>query len=127
MDSGIDRRVVTLKDVALASGVSISTVSRILDERTPSSRSETAQRVRRTADELGYRRNVNASSLRRGATGTIGVLVPRLTDTVMALMFESVEQAARVRGQFAVVATCGDDADDERRATETLSIAASTA
>ena len=35
MDTGIERRVVTLKDVALASGVSISTVSRILDERTP--------------------------------------------------------------------------------------------
>lgn len=120
MEAGSDRRVVTLKDVALASGVSISTVSRILDERTPSSRSETARRVRETADTLGYRRNMNASSLRRGATGTIGVLVPRLTDTVMALMFESVEQAARSRGQFAVVATCGDEQDDERRATETL-------
>ena len=120
MDAGTDRRIVTLKDVALASGVSISTVSRILDERTPASKSETAVRVRMTADQLGYRRNVNASSLRRGATGTIGVLVPRLTDTVMALMFEAVENAARARGQFAVVATCGDDPDDERRATETL-------
>ncbi len=120
MEAGTDRRVVTLKDVALASGVSISTVSRILDERTPSSRSETARRVRETADTLGYRRNVNASSLRRGATGTIGVLVPRLTDTVMALMFEAVEHAARSRSQFAVVATCGDEPDDEARATETL-------
>jgi LacI family transcriptional regulator len=120
MDASTDRRIVTLKDVALASGVSISTVSRILDERTPASKSETARRVRDTADQLGYRRNMNASSLRRGATGTIGVLVPRLTDTVMALMFEAVENAARARGQFAVVATCGDDPDDERRATETL-------
>jgi LacI family transcriptional regulator len=41
---------VTLKDVAQASGVSISTVSRILDDRTPASRSETAQRVRRVAE-----------------------------------------------------------------------------
>lgn len=120
MTADTDRRVVTLKDVALASGVSISTVSRILDERTPASRSETARRVRDTADRLGYRRNMNASSLRRGATGTIGVLVPRLTDTVMALMFEAVERVARGRGQFAVVATCGDDPDDEQRATETL-------
>jgi len=112
--------VVTLKDVAEASGVSISTVSRVLDERTPASRSATATRVRAVADELGYRRNVFASSLRRGATGTIGVLVPRLTDAVMALMFEAIERAARTRGHFAVVATCGDEADDERRATETL-------
>jgi LacI family transcriptional regulator len=76
--------------------------------------------VRRVADELGYRRNVVASSLRRGGTATIGVLVPRLTDTVMALMFEALERQARRRGYFAVVATCGDDPDDERRSTETL-------
>lgn len=120
MELGAERYVVTLRDVAEASGVSISTVSRVLDERTPASRSETARRVRGVADELGYRRNVFASSLRRGVTGTIGVLVPRLTDTVMALMFEALEAAARERGQFAVVATCGDDPEDERRATETL-------
>ena len=116
----IERRSVTLREVAEASGVSISTVSRILDDRIPQSRSSTAERVRQTADALGYRRNAAASGLRRGATGTIGVLVPRLTDTVMALMFEAVERAARTRGYFAVVATSGDDPDDERRATETL-------
>lgn len=120
MDTGTERHVVTLRDVAEASGVSISTASRVLDERTPASRSETAAKVRAIADELGYRRNVFASSLRRGATGTVGVLVPHLTDTVMALMFEAIEQAARVRDHFAVVATCGNDPDDERRATETL-------
>ena len=116
----IERRAVTLREVAEASGVSISTVSRILDDRIPQSRSSTAERVRQTADALGYRRNAAASGLRRGATGTIGVLVPRLTDTVMALMFEAVERAARTRGYFAVVATSGDEPDDERRATETL-------
>lgn len=120
MDEQQERRVTTLKDVAAASGVSISTVSRILDDRTPPSRSQTAERVRQVADDLGYRRNMFASGLRRGATGTIGVLVPRLTDNVMALMFEAVERAARSRGAFAVVATCGDDPAEERRATETL-------
>lgn len=115
-----ERHIVTLRDVATASGVSISTVSRVLDDRTPRSASATAERVRAVADELGYRRNVSASSLRRGATATIGVLVPRLTDAVMALMFEAIERAAHRRGYFAVVATCGDDADEERRATETL-------
>ncbi|AEG44642.1 LacI family DNA-binding transcriptional regulator [Isoptericola variabilis] len=119
MDS-IERRVVTLRDVAERAGVSTSTVSRVLDERAPRSRSATAERVRRVADELGYRRNVVASSLRRGGTGTIGVLVPRLTDTVMAMMYEALERQARRRGYFAVVATSGDDPEDERRSTETL-------
>ncbi len=114
------RPVVTLRDVAEESGVSVSTVSRILDDRGTPSRTATAAKVRAAAERLGYRRNVFASNLRRGATGTIGVLVPRLTDAVMALMFEAVERAAHRQGYFAVVATCGDDEGDERRATETL-------
>lgn len=120
MSDRVDATAVTLRDVALAAGVSISTVSRVLDERTRPSRSATADKVRRIADELGYRRNVFASSLRRGETATIGALVPRLADTVMALMFEAIERTARARGYFAVVATCGDDPDEEASATERL-------
>jgi LacI family transcriptional regulator len=111
---------VTLKDVAAASGVSISTASRALDERGTASRSAAAAHVRKVAEELGYRRNSFASSLRRGETRTLGVLVPRLSDTVMALMFEELERAAADRGYFAMVATSGDEPDDERRAAETL-------
>jgi LacI family transcriptional regulator len=110
---------VTLRDVAAASGVSVSTASRALDERT-ASRSAAAAHVRKVAEELGYRRNSFASSLRRGETRTLGVLVPRLSDTVMALMFEELERAAADRGYFAMVATSGDDPDDEKRAAETL-------
>jgi LacI family transcriptional regulator len=111
---------VTLRDVAAASGVSLSTASRALDERGTASRSAAAAHVRKVAEELGYRRNSFASSLRRGETRTLGVLVPRLSDTVMALMFEELERAASDRGYFAMVATSGDDPDDERRAAETL-------
>ena len=111
--------IVTLKDVAAASGVSVSTASRALDERI-TSRSAAAAHVRKVAEELGYRRNSFASSLRRGETRTLGVLVPRLSDTVMALMFEELERAASSRGYFAMVATSGDDPNDEKRAAETL-------
>jgi LacI family transcriptional regulator len=119
MEPAAPGTIVTLKDVAAASGVSISTASRALDERT-TSRSASAARVRKIAEELGYRRNSFASNLRRGETRTLGVLVPRLSDTVMALMFEELERAASDRGYFAMVATSGDDPDDERRAAETL-------
>lgn len=111
---------VTLRDVAAASGVSLSTASRALDERGTQSRSAAAQHVRKVAAELGYRRNSFASSLRRGETRTLGVLVPRLSDTVMALMFEELERAAAARGYFAMVATSGDQPEEERRAAETL-------
>jgi LacI family transcriptional regulator len=100
--------------------VSLSTASRALDERGTASRSAAAAHVRKVAEELGYRRNSFASNLRRGETRTLGVLVPRLSDTVMALMFEELERAAADRGYFAMVATSGDDPEDERRAAETL-------
>jgi LacI family transcriptional regulator len=120
MEAASPGTTVTLRDVAAASGVSLSTASRALDERGTASKSAAAAHVRKVAEELGYRRNSFASNLRRGETRTLGVLVPRLSDTVMALMFEELERAASDRGYFAMVATSGDDPDDERRAAETL-------
>ena len=96
---------VTIVDVARAAGVSKSTVSRVLDERLPRSSSPAAERVRKVAAELGYVRDPLASGLRRAGTSTVGVVVPRLTDTVMAVFYEEVAAAAASRGLFAVVAT----------------------
>ena len=111
---------VTLLDVAAAAGVSKSTVSRILDERLPRSESATAQRVRQVAAELGYVRDPSAASLRRGTTMTIGVVVPRLTDTVMAMLYEALAHAGQRSGHFTIVATTGDEPDAERSAVEAL-------
>lgn len=111
---------VTLHDVAAAAGVSKSTVSRVLDERLPRSDSDTAKLVRKVAAELGYVRDVSAASLRRGRTMTIGVIVPRLTDTVMAMLYEAIARSCRRTGQFAIVATTDDKPDAGREAVETL-------
>ncbi len=118
--AGERQRPPTLKDVAAIAGVSISTASRVLDERLPSSRSAAATRVREVASDLGYTRDVFASSLRRQGTNTIGVLVPRLTDTVMALLFESIAAECARRGRFAVVSTTGDLEDKDVAAAEAL-------
>ncbi|MFE3997883.1 LacI family DNA-binding transcriptional regulator [Nocardioides sp. YIM B13467] len=110
----------TIRDVAREAGVSTSTVSRVLDERLPPSRNETAERVREVAARLGYRKDSRASALRRQQSGTIGVLVPRLTDTVMAILFENIAAAAAERQMFAIVATTADDPNSERSAVESL-------
>jgi LacI family transcriptional regulator len=117
---GRARGNVTLLDVAAAAGVSKSTVSRILDERLPRSESSTAQRVRQVAAELGYRRDLSAANLRRGKTMTIGVVVPRLTDTVMAMLYEAIAHACQRQGQFAIVATTDDEPQADRAAAEAL-------
>ncbi|MGK9053034.1 LacI family DNA-binding transcriptional regulator [Neorhizobium petrolearium] len=111
---------VTILDVAAAAGVSKSTVSRILDERLPRSDSETARRVRKIAEDLGYVRDVSAASLRRGSTMTVGVIVPRLTDTVMAMLYESLAKACSRTGRFAIVATTDDKPQADRLAAESL-------
>lgn len=111
---------VTILDVAAAAGVSKSTVSRILDERLPRSENATARRVRQVAESLGYVRDVSAASLRRGQTNTIGVIVPRLTDTVMAMLYEALARACTRTGQFAIVATTDDEPRADRKAAQTL-------
>lgn len=112
--------MVTIREVAQAAGVSTSTVSRVLDERLPRSSSPNAERVRRAAHELGYVRDPLASSLRRAGTSTIGVVVPRLTDTVMAMLYEQIATACAGRGIFTVVATTEDDRQAERHAIDSL-------
>lgn len=116
----VRRGPVTLHDVAAAAQVSKSTVSRILDERLPHSTSNTAERVRKVAAELGYTRDISAASLRRGQTMTVGVVVPRLTDTVMAMLYEALAHACQRTGRFAVVATTDDAPDSGRAAAEAL-------
>jgi len=110
----------TIRDVAARAGVSTSTVSRVLDERLPRSDSAAARRVRAAALELGYRRDVAAASLRRGGTQAVGVLVGRLSDPVMGLLFEAIADACEQRHLFALVGTTHDEEERERHAAEAL-------
>jgi LacI family transcriptional regulator len=81
---------------------------------------EPRKRVRKIAEKLGYVRDVSASSLRRGNTMTVGVIVPRLTDTVMAMLYESLAKACSRSGRFAIVATTDDKPNADRLAAESL-------
>ena len=67
---------VTIRDVAEASGVSLMAVSKVLHGRGTGVRvgEKTAEHIRRTAEELGYRPNALARSLRLGKTDTIGLI-----------------------------------------------------
>ena len=62
----------TIKDVAAKAGVSIATVSRVLN-RTGTCTTETKERVLRAVEELGYRINLTAKSLKTGHTSVIGI------------------------------------------------------
>jgi LacI family transcriptional regulator len=105
-----------MREVAERAGVNKSTVSRVLSGRNPVAASpQTAEAIRAAARELGYFVDPWAASLRTQRTHSIGVLLPRLTDTVLAMIFEAIDEVATGAGYQALVASTGDDADEERR------------
>lgn len=114
-------RVPTLKEIAELAGVHVSTASRVLRQPEPvDGWSESALRVRRVAEELGYQRNFWAASLRTRKTATIGVVMPRLTDGVVATTYQGVEEAATKAGYSVLLSSPPDDLDAQRRAIELL-------
>lgn len=103
----------TLRTIAELAGVHVSTVSRVLAPGArPLARSAstaTAARIRTLAERLGYVPNPHATGLRTRRSHLVGVLVPRLTDIVLATVYEGIEEAAGERGLHTFVASSRDD------------------
>jgi len=105
----------TIKDVAARAGVSLKTVSRVINRESGVSEALT-ERVQRAAVELDYRHNLAASNLRRGQrTQSIGVLLHDLRNAFSGTLLREIEDRARPAG-IAVFSASLDD-DDEREAT----------
>ncbi|MZR31502.1 LacI family DNA-binding transcriptional regulator [Sneathiella litorea] len=104
----------TMRMIADLAGVNISTVSRVLRQPSTDSDSETARRIRHLADKLGYRRDLWAASLRSRRTNALGIVVTRLTDIVMASVYEAIEQHAQARGYLAIAGSSQDDPNQQR-------------
>lgn len=102
---------VTIRDVARAAGVHLSTVSRALDPRRRAGVSaEVLEAVEQAARRMGYRPNRAASALRTGRTHTIGVLVPDITNPVFPPILQGIEACAAARGWFVMVANVAGSA-----------------
>ncbi|MFJ9680441.1 LacI family DNA-binding transcriptional regulator [Streptomyces sp. NPDC101194] len=104
---------VTLQGIAEQLGLHVSTVSRVLNGRqdghTRAASGDTARRIRNLANELGYQPNPLATGLRTRRSNLIGVLVPRLSEIVMATIYEGAEEAAAAHGLSAFVTNTHDD------------------
>jgi len=101
---------VTLRDVAKAAGVHYSTASRALSgDPTPRVSALTAERVRRVAEQLGYRPHMGARGLRKGRTGIIGVVVADLGNSFIAQVIRGIENALEPHGLMAVIAETQDE------------------
>ncbi|GIF21508.1 DNA-binding LacI/PurR family transcriptional regulator [Actinoplanes tereljensis] len=102
---------VTIKDVARAAGVSASTVTRALT-MPALVHPETRDRVRRTAESLGYHPNRAARGLITGRTGNLGLLVPDLGNP----FFPSVVKGVQARAHEADYAVFLADTDEDSAA-----------
>lgn len=87
----------TVKDIAAAVGVSVATVSNVLNGR-PNVGRATRQQVLRVAKQLAYRPNRAAQAMRTGRTRAIGLVLPDLTNPFFPELAQAVENTARSRG-----------------------------
>jgi LacI family transcriptional regulator len=112
-------RPVTLKNVAMAAGVSYQTVSRAVNgyaEIHP----DTRQRILQIAEELGYRPNRLAGSLRSAYSKVIGLIVSDIENGYFAEVAAGVEAEATAEGYSVILANTGEDIARERAAVTSL-------
>jgi LacI family transcriptional regulator len=105
----------TLRDVAEAAGVHAGTASRALNPETRRLvNAETASRVLRAAETLGYRPNPIARSLKTARSGTIGLVLPDLTNPLFPPIVRGVDDVLRPAGYSAFIVNTDNDPDRER-------------
>jgi len=110
---------VSIKDIARLAKVSHSTVSRALCNN-PRVKAETAEKIRRIAEEYGYRTSAVGRSLATRHTHTLGVVVTTITDPFNAEVVSGIEQAAADHGYSIFLANSNADPDREIRVVNSL-------
>jgi DNA-binding LacI/PurR family transcriptional regulator len=103
---------VTMHDVALRAGVSVKTVSNVVNGY-PYLRAATKERVEAAIAALGYQVNVAARNLRQGRTGMIGLAVPELSQPYFAQLADLVIQAGEEAGVTVLIEQTGAEHDRE--------------
>jgi LacI family transcriptional regulator len=109
------KRRPTMVDVAALAGVALKTVSRVVNSEAGVS-PELEAKVRRAIEQLNYRRDANASMLRRlgGKTQTIGLVLEDVSNPFSSALHRAIEDAARERGVLVFAGSCDEDPRRER-------------
>jgi DNA-binding LacI/PurR family transcriptional regulator len=101
-----------MHDVARLAGVSIKTVSNVINDY-PYIRAETKERVLAAIATLGYRPNLSARGLRSGRTGVISLIIPDLRNAYFAELAAEVMSAAEAQGLSVIIEQSGGDRERE--------------
>ncbi len=109
----------TIKDVARLAGVSVATVSRVIND-SPKASDASRQAVTCAMEELNYHPNANARALAQQTTETIGLIVGDVSDPFFGAMVKAVEQVAYRTGNFLLIGNGYHNEQKERQAIEQL-------
>lgn len=105
---------VTIQDVAREAGVSITTVSRVMNNNYPVKR-ETREKVEKIIEELNFTPNSLARSLIRKKTDTIGVLVPSITNLFFPIVINAIEHFMEEKGYTLIMCDTRDRKTEMRQ------------
>jgi len=109
----------TMKRIAGELGVSITTVSKVLNHHADISEA-TRNRVLAKVEELGYQRNAVARSLTLRRTHTLGIVIPDLMHSFFVEVIAGIEPVASARGFGLLLCSSGEDPRKERGELELL-------
>jgi len=109
----------TIKDVAQAAGVSISTVSNAINGKTTAMTEETLARIQQTMQELDYRPNSVARGLATQRTATLGLIITEIETPLFLQAVTPIELEARQAGYSLLLTNARNEAD-EREAVQLL-------
>ena len=108
-----------IKEVAKLAGVSVSTVSRALNETTYV-KDETRLRVLDAAHKLNYSPNAFAKGLKSNKSNTIALVIPDIGNMIFPKITQGVEQVMRKNGYITVLCNTGEDGNAEQEYIKTL-------
>lgn len=105
----------TIKDVAAAADVSVTTVSRYLHQQFQKMSPDTRDRIQRAISQLNYHPKVAAQQLRGVKTKLIGVIIADISDQYMALLFKGIYDQMVTAGYQVLVMNSNNDQELERQ------------
>ena len=104
----------TIKDIAAATGFSVTTISLVLNGKGYKISDETKNQILAKARELNYRPNQLAVSLVKRQSKTIGFIVPDISNVYFANMARAIDEACRENGWSVILCNTNDNYDRDR-------------
>jgi len=115
-------QLTTIKDIARALDISVSTVSRALRDTYDVSQ-ETKDKVQQMAVKLRYKPNFNAMGLANGKTHNIGIIIPFITNYYFSTVITGIQEAAYNQNYNIILYVTNDSDEREKKITKDLSVA----